>query len=103
MAAMVLSLLLPCAAHAAYTISIINRSLTSAPLLAFPTTSFAQNTLNPSWLPLPDNPGGGLFFRVLAPFAGVPGDPYVRPPVTAFDRQPSNSAHFPQCLADFCC
>ena len=61
---------------AAYTVSVLDRSLTGAPLLQFNTTSWAQNTLNPSWLPLPGNPGGGLFFRVLAPFADVPGNPY---------------------------
>jgi hypothetical protein len=59
-----------------YTVSVVNRSLTSAPLLQYPNTSFAPNTLNPSWLPLPNNhPGGGLFFRVMAPpaSAGCPG------------------------------
>ena len=54
-----------------YSVSVIDRSLTSAPLLAYPNSSFAPNTLNPSWLPLPGKPGGGLFFRVMAPPAGT--------------------------------
>ncbi len=66
------------AAQQLYTLSVLERSLTGRPLLEFNSSSWAQNTLNPSWLPLPgkDNEGGGLFFRVMAPFTGVPGDPF---------------------------
>ena len=49
-------------------VEVINRSLTTRPILEYNRTSWAQNTLNPSWLPLPGegNEGGGLFFRTLA-------------------------------------
>eukprot|EP00747_Dinoflagellata_sp_TGD_P179398 gnl/TRDRNA2_/TRDRNA2_30165_c0_seq1.p1 gnl/TRDRNA2_/TRDRNA2_30165_c0~~gnl/TRDRNA2_/TRDRNA2_30165_c0_seq1.p1 ORF type:complete len:533 (+),score=71.10 gnl/TRDRNA2_/TRDRNA2_30165_c0_seq1:1-1599(+) len=66
------------ASHAApasaYHIRVLDRSLTSQPLLEYNRTSFAQNTLNPSWLPLPGqgHEGGGIFFRTItAP--GTPG------------------------------
>lgn len=48
-----------------YSIDVINRSLTNAPLLSYNKSSWAPNTLNPSWLPLPGHPGGGLFFRTI--------------------------------------
>ena len=53
-------------ASSLYTIDVVNRSLTNAPLLAYNETSWAPNTLNPSWLPLPGHPGGGLFFRTIS-------------------------------------
>jgi hypothetical protein len=57
--------------EAIYSVQVTNRSLTSRPLLQYNTTSFAQNTLNPAWLPLPGHPGGGIFFRTLG--ADTPG------------------------------
>ena len=48
-----------------FTVKVVNRSLNSKPLLEFPDTSWSQNTLNPSWLPLPDGTGGGIFFRTI--------------------------------------
>ena len=58
------------AATQRYNVSVLDRSLTGAPLLQYPATSFAPNTLNPSWLPIPGHKGGALFFRVMAPPAG---------------------------------
>ena len=57
-----------------YEVNVVNRSLTSQPLLEYNITSFAKNTLNAAWLPLPGegNQGGGLFFRVMAA-PGTPG------------------------------
>ena len=80
----------------AYTLSVLDRSLTGRPLLEYNTTSWAQNTLNPSWLPLPgkDNEGGGLFFRVMAPFYGVPGDPYNA--VGFVKAETPDGLHFPR-------
>ena len=75
-AAAALLLAASAAPPAVYHVSVVNRSLTGAPLLEHNRTSWAPNTLNPSWLPLPGNEGGGLFFRVMAPFDGVPGSPY---------------------------
>ena len=50
-----------------YKVTVINRSLTGAPLLKYPATSFSPEILNPAWLPLPNNhTGGGLFFRTIA-------------------------------------
>jgi hypothetical protein len=60
------------AVQADYRVVVVNRSLTSSPLLQYNTTSWAQNTLNPSWLPVPGSSGGGIFFRTIAA-AGTPG------------------------------
>ena len=50
----------------AYEVTVVNRSLAGGPLLSFAeNTSWAPYILNPSWLPLADSPGGGLFFRVI--------------------------------------
>ena len=49
-----------------YKVNVINRSLTNAPLLSYPQTSFSQNILNPAWIPLPNHTGGGIFFRTIA-------------------------------------
>ena len=46
-------------ANASYRIDVVDRSLMHRPLLAYNTTSWAPNTLNAAWLPLPGNQGGG--------------------------------------------
>ena len=54
--------------HGGYSVKVLNRSLTGAPLLSFKrNTSKFENTLNAAWLPLPGkgNEGGGLFYRAL--------------------------------------
>lgn len=57
---------------ASYAVRVLQRSLPTAarPLISFAhNETFATNTLNPSWLPLPGGEGGGLFFRTM----GAPG------------------------------
>ena len=56
----------PSFASSSYAVRVTNRSLTGAPLLEHPKSSFARNTLNPAWLPFPDAPGGGIFYRTIA-------------------------------------
>jgi hypothetical protein len=51
-----------------YVAHVVNRIVTGEPLLSKAlNTSFANNTLNASWLPLPGmgHEGGGLFFRTM--------------------------------------
>ena len=69
---------LAAATEGAYTVRVIDRSLTSRPLLAYPETSFSPNTLNAAWLPFAGG-GGGLRAEggdVFTVFAGA-GDSVV--------------------------